>query len=71
MCVGNTVLLIQEKDLLYVQWQTMGSIALENNWVYIRGIQCFVSEDHNISQQKAHSKAYEEKLNKLSMCLKK
>ena len=35
---------------------------LKNSWVYLKGTQCFVSEDRAISQQNARRKAYEEKL---------
>ena len=41
---------------------TKRQIILENNWVYLKGAQCFVSEDRTISQQNARRKAYEEKL---------
>ena len=41
---------------------TKRRIILENSWVYLKGTQCFVSEDPNISQQNAPRKTYEEKL---------
>ena len=41
---------------------TKRRIILENSWVYLKGTQCFVSEDRTISQQNARRKAYEEKL---------
>ena len=43
---------------------TKWRIILENSWVYLKGMQCFVSEDRTISQQNACGKAYEEKLKK-------
>ena len=39
---------------------TKRQIILKNNWVYIKGMRCFVSEDRTISQQNACRKAYEE-----------
>ena len=41
---------------------TKRRIILENSLVYLKGTQCFVSEDHTISQQSARRKAYEERL---------
>ena len=41
---------------------TKWRIILENSWVYLKGTQCFVSEDRTISQQNAFPKAYEKKL---------
>ena len=41
---------------------TKRRIILENSWVYLKGTQCFVSEDRTISQQNARRKAYEERL---------
>ena len=41
---------------------TKEMIILENSWVYLKGMQCFVSEHRTISQQNAHCKPYEEKL---------
>ena len=41
---------------------TKRRIILENSWVYLKGSQCFVSEDHTISQQNDRRKAYEERL---------
>ena len=41
---------------------TRRQIILENSWVYLKGTQCFVSEDRTISQQNARRKAYEERL---------
>ena len=37
-------------------------IMLKSSWVYLNGMQCFVSEDHTISQQNAYHKACEERL---------
>ena len=41
---------------------TKRRIILENSWVYLKGTQCFVSEDRTISQQNDRRKAYEERL---------
>ena len=41
---------------------TKRRIVLEISWVYLKGMQCFVSEDRTISQQNACHKAYEERL---------
>ena len=41
---------------------TKRRIILENSWVYLKGSQCFVSEDRTISQQNDRRKAYEERL---------
>mgnify|MGYP007105631341 CR=1 FL=1 len=40
---------------------TKRRIILENSWVYLKGTQCFVSEDHVISQKSVCYKGYEEK----------
>ena len=37
---------------------TKQRIILENSWVYLKSMKCFVSEDRTISQQNAHRKAY-------------
>ena len=50
---------------------TKWRIILENSWVYLKGTQCFVSEDHTMSQENARHKAYEERLkNKVTDVLK-
>jgi hypothetical protein len=49
---------------------TKRRIILENSWVYLKGTQCFVSEDRTISQQNARRKAYEERKNKAKDVLK-
>ena len=41
---------------------TKRRIILKNSWVYLKGTQCFVSEDRTISQQNDRRKAYEERL---------
>ena len=41
---------------------TKRRIILKNSWVYLKGTQCFVSEDRTTSQQKSRCKAYEENL---------
>ena len=41
---------------------TKRRIIFGNSWVYLKGTQCFVSEDCTISQQNSCRKAYEEKL---------
>ena len=69
----NIVLLVREKGLFYAQWQIIQSKGSYMNFFgyYLKGAQCFVSEDHTISQQNTCCKAYKENWKiRLWMCLK-
>ncbi|MCO5564687.1 hypothetical protein L7F22_018354 [Adiantum nelumboides] len=40
---------------------TKRKIILDNSWVYLKGMSCFVYEDRTLMQQNARRKAYEER----------